>query len=176
MNSIEKLQAERLKLVGRLAEIDKILGQYEELQRMAESYFSTDVPHTPPDDSASDAVSISEPQGFETPMPTMPGIRKPKTPMADFERVVTGVLAEAEKPLDRSALYKALLDRNVVIGSPNEISDLNTLSARMSRMKEKVVNVTGYGYWPKHRPFLEGGYDPRIVDDTQSSRSSDENV
>lgn len=169
MNAIEKLQAEHQRLVERLAEIDKILGQYQEIQRMAESYFATSAPHTPTTDSASERVALSEPQRVEPtkPMMPIPGARKPKTPMADFERAVTEVLSEAEKPLDRSALYKALIDRDVVIGSPDESSDLNTLSARMSRMKEKFFNVTGYGYWPKGRAFLPGGYNPQGANDTQ---------
>ena len=42
MNAIGKLQAERQRLVERLDQIDNILGQYEELQRMAESYLLAD--------------------------------------------------------------------------------------------------------------------------------------
>lgn len=170
MNAIDKLQAERQRLVGRLAEIDKILGQYEELQRVAESYFTTNASHTPPSDSGADPVAMRESKELETnlSMSAMPGVRRPKTPMVDFERAVIEVLSEAEEPLDRSVLYKALLDRDVVIGSPDESSDLNTLSARMSRMKEKVVNVRGHGYWLKDRAFPDGGYEPQGGDDTLS--------
>ena len=95
--------------------------------------------------------------------------------MVDFEHVAIEVLSEADTPLDRSALYKALLDRDVVIGSPDESSDLNTLSARMSRMKEKVVNVSGYGYWPKGRAFLPGGYEPQGANDMQPLAASGDN-
>ena len=170
MNAIEKLQAERQRLVARLAEIDKILMQYEELQRVAENYLSSDTSHTAPSDSGvisdnSEKQQVLKPTAST---PTVPHARKSKTNMVDFERIVLDVLSEAEKPLDRSALYKALLDRDVVVGSPTESADLNTLSARMSRMKERVVNVSGYGYWPKERAFPEGGYEPQEGNETPS--------
>lgn len=167
MNAIEKLQAERQRLVARLAEIDKILGQYQEIQRIAESYFAKNAPHTPSTDSVSGPETLPEPQCVEPtkPMMRMPGFRKPKTPMADFEQAVVEMLSEVEEPLDRSALYKALTERDVVIGSPDERSDLNTLSARMSRMKEKIVNVSGYGYWLRERAFPPGGYEPKADND-----------
>lgn len=162
MNAIEKLKEERQRMVERLAEIDKILGQYEELQRAAEGYFAADVQHTPPADSNLNAFRMPSPQEpVANPVsPTMPGVRKAKTPKPLFERAVLEILAAAERPLDRSALYGTLRGRGVVIGSPDESSDLNTLSARMSRMKDKIINVTGYGYWLKERPFLPGGYNP----------------
>jgi len=176
MNAIEKLQSERQRVVARLEEIDKILGQYEELQRIAESYLTTGIQHTAISETVTDSVnSPEEPQtGPSVSDPVSPRAQSPKTPMVEFERVVTELLSEAEKPLDRSALYKALLDREVVIGSPNESSDLNTLSARMSRMKEKVVNVSGYGYWPKDREFLPGGYVLQEAGDIQSSNDTNE--
>lgn len=169
MNAIEKLQAERQRLVERLAEIDKILGQYEELERIAESYFATSATHTPSTDLASERVALAEPQRVEPtkPMMPMPNMRKAKTPMADFEQAVVEVLSEVEEPLDRSALYKALLDRDVVIGSADENADLNTLSARMSRMKKNVTNVRGYGYWLKDKPFIRGGYEPHGANDPE---------
>lgn len=169
MNAIEKLQAERQRLVDRLAQIDKILGQYEELQRVAESYLTGNTPHTKLTDSDTVQIGVRDFDEVEARdrMQTTTSSRRPKTPMTEFEAVVVEVLSDAEKPLDRSALYKALGNRGVVIGSADESSDLNTLSARMSRMKEKVVNVSGYGYWLKERAFHEGGYAPRDQHDAQ---------
>ncbi len=170
MNAIEKLQSERQRVVARLAEIDRILGQYEELQRIAESYLASGASHTADSGTVTDSVKTQaeaqrEPSVTE---PNLPRVKSPKTPMVEFERVVIELLSEAEVPLDRSALYKALLDREIVIGSPDESSDLNTLSARMSRMKDKIVNVSGHGYWPKDRAFPPGGYVPPGGDDVQS--------
>lgn len=179
MNAIEKLQSERQRVVARLAEIDRILGQYEELQRIAEKYLTSGDPHTASTGTVTDSVKRQEEAQAEPSVTelSLPGAKSPKTPMVEFERVVTELLSEAERPLDRSALYKALLDRGIVIGSPDESSDLNTLSARMSRMKDKVVNVSGYGYWPKDRAFLPGGYAPQGVDDIQSQNvTSESNV
>lgn len=176
MNAIEKLQSERQRVVARLAEIDKILGQFEELQRIAESYLTSGIQHTAIPETVTDSVNAQEePQtGPSVTDPVLPRVQSPKTPMVEFERVVTELLSEAEAPLDRSALYKALLDRDIVIGSPDESSDLNTLSARMSRMKDKVVNVSGHGYWPKDRAFLPGGYVPPGVDEMQPQDATSE--
>lgn len=177
MNAIEKLQSERQRLVARLTEIDKILGQYDELQRIAESYLATGAPHMPITDSAVDPVVRSEggEQKPNIPESTSSVERKSKTPMADFERIVCDVLTAAEKPLGRSALYEALQERGVVIGSPDQSADMNTLSARMSRMSEKVMNVKGYGYWLKGRAFPEGGYNPGGVEEAQGQVGLEDN-
>ena len=166
MNAIEKLQAERQRLVARISEIDKILGQFEELQRMAESFFSVATTNTDSREKYSDSAAPSTDdsgQIREFSMPDRFQPTKPKTPMAEFMNIVLQILAGAEQPLDRSALYAELLNRGVVIGSPDESSDLNTLSARMSRMTENVTNVKGYGYWLKDREFRQGGYHPTEV-------------
>lgn len=170
MNAIEKLRTERQRLVARLAEIDKILGQYEELQRIAESYLTTEMPHKHFSDSGYQQGVSGETLGsrLNAEMPRVVDQHKSKTPMAEFEKVVVEVLSETHEPLDRSALYKALMARDVVIGSPDERSDLNTLSARMSRMKENIVNVTGFGYWLKERAFAPGGHAPQVIDATLS--------
>lgn len=162
MNAIGKLQAERQRLVERLDQIDNILRQYEELQRMAESYLLADEKdeNTSIARTDSDSVQVSDPQNHYIRNRVMPGVRRQKTPMQEFENTVIEILSDADAPLDRSDLYTALTERDVVIGSPNVNSDLNTLSARMSRMKEKVVNVSGFGYWLKDRAFPPGGYDP----------------
>ncbi len=179
MNAIKKLQTERQRLVARLAEIDKILCQYEELQRIAETYLAADDTHTSLADSGANLVEMTKPQEAHHSDRTGNVVHETrrKTSMDEFERVVVDVLTEAESPLNRAALYKALVDRGVVIGSSNENADLNTLSARMSRMKEKVVNVSGYGYWLKDRPFLRGGYKPEGANDTPPlDISGDENL
>lgn len=171
MNPIEKLQAERQRIVARLTEIDNILVKYDELQRAAENFFSTDAQHTLKSDSDnnSDIAHDSHRAEPSSIAPHVPVTQRSKTPMADFERAVMEILSETETPLNRSALYKALIDRDVVIGSPDESADLNTLSARMSRMNEKVVNINSYGYWLKHRSFVAGGYEPEEERVTTSS-------
>ena len=163
MDAIEKLQAERQRLVARLSEIDKILSRFDELQRIAERFFTTEAPHTGHHDGSNDSVVASTSHLDQNPEVSSGDSLapiKPKTPMSVFVDTVLKVLAGAEQPLDRSALYAELLNRHIVIGSPDESADLNTLSARMSRMSEKVTNIKGYGYWLKDRAFLEGGYRP----------------
>lgn len=156
MNAIEKLRAERQRLVSRMEEIDNILGQFDNLQKMAESYFAEDTTHTLPSDSATTHAArhgISpRPVAFANNLSS--STKKAKTPMAEFESAVVDVLSNTAAPLDRSALYEGLQERSIVIGSPDRSADLNTLSARMSRLprlKEEVTNVPGLGYWLKVR-------------------------
>ncbi len=166
MNAITELQAERQKLVGRLAEIDKILRQFDELERAAETYLATSRPYTSPTDS--DSNQHPEPvhggAGPITPDRFAPPVSRPKTAMAEFVDKVEAVLTSTDRPLERTALYKALLERDVVIGSPDENADLNTLSARMSRLRDKFINIPGHGYWLKRRAYPKGDYSPSKTD------------
>ena len=170
MDAIEKLRNERRNLAARLADIDNILIKYDDLQRLAENFFSVSIAPT----AATDSGNSSE----TPPRELTGGIRlrrrsnlptgQTKTPMEVFELVTREILAAADKPLDRAALYGELRKRDIVIGSPDDNADLNTLSARMSRMTA-TINVRGYGYWLKDRSFPEGGYMPTSFGDGMAS-------
>jgi hypothetical protein len=175
MNPIEKLIAERQRLVERLEQIDQILRQYEEIQRIAEGYFLPDESRpTSREPAPQPAVGVSSVADILVPSnPTTRVPVQPKTPMPEFDRIVMEILGASERPLNRSALYEAVCARGVVIGSGDESSDLNTLSARMSRMvdkTDKVVNIKGYGYWPASRPFAEAGYRPELEEQSDLSQ------
>lgn len=169
MTAIEKLQTERQRLVVRLTQIDKILSQYDDLQRIAESYLIADASHTAASDLSGGSGMLSDSQVIEMRVSDQSslGARKQKTRMADFERIVVDLLHETDKPLDRTDLYTALINRGVVIGSRDESSDMNALSARMTRLRDRglVTNITGHGYWLKDRAFAEAGYEAKNAEE-----------
>lgn len=165
MDAIERLKQERQHLAERLAEIDHILSKYEEINRLAERLFSQLATEQQNTDSLSfrrEALLGFERKAHgvvEKRQPESGPQNAPKTPMEEFEKVVLQILDEADRPLDRVALYDELQNRKVVIGSVDKGADLNTLSARMSRMKG-VTNLKGFGYWLESRTYADADYQP----------------
>ena len=83
-------------------------------------------------------------------------VRQIPTPRHEFERVVLEILYAHGAPLQRAALLHRIRARGVVIGGRNEMTNLGS---KLSRT-EGLVNLPGFGYWPKDRPFVPGGYSP----------------
>jgi hypothetical protein len=71
-----------------------------------------------------------------------------KTPVAAFERAVIEVLQEADGPMDRVAIYEALKERGITVGSGDRERELNVVSARVYRMAlgGQLEGVRGQGY------------------------------
>ena len=68
--------------------------------------------------------------------------------MAEFQGAIIDVLRHNGTPMDRKALYEALMKRGVVIGDGDPDKEMNALSARVYRMKEDgiLVSERGQGY------------------------------
>lgn len=167
MEIVERLREEREALVARLAKIDKILDQYEEWGRMAQSVLShpttistnTPLTHRRPDvalqaDTPDSHATVSEPSKKIGGIPKRTSWSNTptlKTPMAEFEAAVIDVLRFAQKPMDRTELYDSLTERGIVIGSGGRDRDLNALSARVYRMaqdpRNNIKGERGLGYW-----------------------------
>lgn len=168
MTTIERLQRERQNLVERLSEINTILSRYEELERLAESVLHAPNRPTSRNDAHGNGHRLDRSvmhilQSEQAALPTKETF---KTPMDEFEQATLQVLADSDTPLDRAALYEKLTARNIVIGGSDEAADLNTLSARMSRLVS-TINIRGHGYWLKERPFAELGYWPSKRDEKE---------
>jgi hypothetical protein len=167
MEIIARLREERQALVDRVAQIDKMLQQYEEWGREAQQLLSltgaakaeSHLDHVAP--AASTAVAESnEPEqpkfrqvGNERDRLRAPSLLPDvgrKTPMPEFEAAVIDVLRESGQPMDRVALYEALTTRGIVIGSGSRDRDLNALSARVYRMaldsSNGISGERGQGY------------------------------
>lgn len=167
MEIIARLREEREALVARIAQIDQMLKQYDEWGREAQRLLSlTSVVET---GSHENRAGLSgTPAGAEAEVPVQPIFRQvgnakirlrsrsslpvagSKTPMPEFEAAVIDVLRESGQPMDRVALYNALMARGIVIGDGGRDKDLNALSARVYRMAQdpnnRISSERGQGY------------------------------
>ncbi|MFT3690850.1 hypothetical protein [Paenirhodobacter sp.] len=146
MDMIARLRAERQALVARLSEIDKILAQYEQIERAAQQLLGG---HPPIDSQAMTAEPV-EHDAPPTPvaLPDRAVSAKNKTPIDEFEQAVIDVLEETAAPMDRVQLYGALTERGIVIGDGDRDKELNALSARVYRMTQagRLTSRRGQGY------------------------------
>lgn len=146
MGKIEDLQDERRKHEVAIERIDAVIAEFKAWEERAS------------------ALLHGEQQTSLSPMPLIAGapiLSTPEayaqTPMREFTMAVLAILDRTDTPLDRSALLAQLEAGGVVVGGADPKS---TLSARMTRMPDDVVNIRGYGFWRKSRPFPRGEYHP----------------
>lgn len=175
MEIIARLREEREALVARVAQIDKMLQQYDEWGREAQRLLSL-TPAVESDSREARAAPSDTPVGAESGAPDQPNVRQvgnvrirvrsrsslpvagSKTPMPEFEAAVISVLRESGQPMDRVALYDALTARGIVIGDGDRDKELNALSARVYRMAQD----------PKNRISGERGQGYRLITDEES--------
>ena len=67
------------------------------------------------------------------------------------------IIYEANRPLTRSGLLKALDERGIPIGGTNRSKNMGTI---MWRLSDDFVSLEGFGYWLRDRPYPPAGYDP----------------
>lgn len=167
MEIIARLREEREVLVARVAQIDKMLKQYDEWGLEAQRLLSlTRVIEA--DSHETRAAPSDTPIGAASEVPDQPSLRQggnvrirvrsassqvvtgSKTPIPEFEAAVISVLRESGQPMDRVALYDALTARGIVIGDGDRGKELNALSARVYRMAQNPTNrisgERGQGY------------------------------
>lgn len=170
MDIISRLRAEREALVDRLAEIDKILSQFEEVERAARRIVEaipvvsvTTGDASPPSRLGQYVVLTQKPHRYEADGGGAQG--RVKTPIEEFEKAVVDVLREANQPMDRVALYEALMARGIVIGDGDRDKELNALSARVYRMTQAglLENKRGEGYRLKE----VGAHAEHVVGDSE---------
>lgn len=152
METITRLREERAQLVARLNQIDNILRRYEEWDREAKRLLAiNDAASIVSECVSTDAAA----PGVVTPEVTagadaasVPARKRVRTSMKEFEAAVLDVLRESDVPMDRVALYDALIGRGIIIGDGDRDKELNALSARVYRMARGggIVSQRGEGY------------------------------
>ena len=152
METITRLREERAQIAARLAQIDNILRQYDELDQEAKRLLMVadmveDTDQAMVLDAAEKAVSVATPTNAVS-KPDADVVKRNKTPMKEFEAAVLDVMRENNRPMDRVDLYDALTSRGIVIGDGDRDKELNTLSARVYRMAKDghLVSQRGEGY------------------------------
>lgn len=71
------------------------------------------------------------------------------------------VLKERGHPMTRRALHDALWKRGVEVRGTDPVKTLGTI---LWRATDDVVQLDGYGYWPKGIPYARGGYLEDLAD------------
>lgn len=158
MDPVEALRREREALEQRIRDIDRAIQEYE---AWAQRWRGVLLGHTsreepvlaaPPAEPAPSVVGGSYGEAADP----APIFSKRSTPVAEFESKALDLLSEVGEPLNRSQFLEQIEERGVVIGGAEP---KNTLSARLSRMRE-VTNLKGFGYWLRSRPYEPAGYQP----------------
>jgi len=149
METVSRLRQERAALVERLTQIDKILRQFDELDRNARLLLTT-TPETRNVGITTNAADIRKHAVLQHPPNKMPK----KTPMAEFQAAVIDAIRESGGAMDRVELYEALTSRGIVIGDGDREKEVNALSARVYRMAQDgiLVSERGQGYRLKSGP------------------------
>lgn len=70
-----------------------------------------------------------------------------------------GVIRGRGEPVPRSDLYRDLIERGLRIGGADPEMVLSTM---LWRMKDVIVRIPKFGYWPRDEKFEPAGYDPSI--------------
>lgn len=60
-------------------------------------------------------------------------------------------------PMSREKLARALAERGIQLTGEDPDKVLSTM---LWRMKDAVVRLPGFGYWPANDPYARAGYDP----------------
>ncbi|MDI1325651.1 MAG: hypothetical protein PSV23_02520 [Brevundimonas sp.] len=71
------------------------------------------------------------------------------------------VLNERGHPMTRRALHEALWARGVEVRGRDPVKTLGTI---LWRATNDVVQLDGYGYWPKKAPYARAGYLADLAD------------
>jgi hypothetical protein len=147
-NEIKKIMEKRELLRQELEKIDNFLDLYRELT-------GTEAVRSEPS-AATDSAEPPKSHGRKR----TPGTAKP----SDVGPMARRILLDNGKPMTRSELLKALEERDVVLAGEDKAKYLGTI---LWRMKEAFINLEGFGYWPKDKPFEPANYFPieRMSDD-----------
>lgn len=80
------------------------------------------------------------------------------------------ILSERGVPLSRDDLLLALSAKGIHIHGKDPLVVLQTM---LWRMKERIVHLKGFGYWPKDVAYAPAAYDPVALSEIASAVATD---
>lgn len=98
-----------------------------------------------------------------SPVPMMAGYTPPapkegrNSKKEEVAEAALVVIRERGEPMPRADLYRELVARGLRIGGTDPEMVLSTM---LWRMKDVVVRIPKFGYWPRDEKFEPAGYDP----------------
>lgn len=70
---------------------------------------------------------------------------------------IRSTILAAGRPLTRTAILKALDERDIPVGGSDRSKNMGTI---LWRLNGDFVSLEGFGYWPRNEPYPPAGYDP----------------
>lgn len=110
-------------------------------------------------------VEAIAPAVSDSPLPMMaghvPATRKQgrNSKKEEVAEAALNIIREVGEPMPRSRLYEELVLRGLRIGGTDPEMVLSTM---LWRMKDVIVRLPKFGYWPRDEKFAPAGYDPSI--------------
>jgi hypothetical protein len=80
------------------------------------------------------------------------------------------ILSERGVPMSRDDLLSALSLKGIHIHGKDPLVVLQTM---LWRMRERIVHLKGFGYWPKDVTYAPAAYDPAALSEIASAVASD---
>jgi hypothetical protein len=163
----------RAELRTQLKEIDKFLELYEEFKVPGDPAQPTFQIHYRgeglPEQSESESEQAGEMKADEmTPSQEteegedgVPGLTR-----AALLPHIKATILEAQRPLTRGQLLQKLDMKGVRVGGKADRS--KNMGTIMWRLREHFVNLQGFGYWLRDRPFPLAGYDPEDLNSPEA--------
>ncbi|GJL94823.1 MAG: hypothetical protein DHS20C05_12280 [Hyphococcus sp.] len=152
---IEKAKEFRKQLLNRLSELKKQRKSVEKQLDDVDKFIAM-----------SEALEADDIEALEvfTGVPNESGTSKSKTnrkhrnsPKEEVAEAARVLIAANGKPMPRSDLFSALVERGLIIEGQNPEMILSTM---LWRQKDKVVRLKGGGYWLAERPWKAKDYEP----------------
>ncbi|TIL27434.1 hypothetical protein [Mesorhizobium sp.] len=84
------------------------------------------------------------------------GDSEPITPYDELENIAVNVLIKNGRPLKRQQFYEAVKEAGANVGGSDERGNFGSKMSRSNRL----VNLDGYGYWPKDKACAAANYFP----------------
>lgn len=100
-------------------------------------------------------------------LPVEKSVKRTRPRNPDREVVVEKALEiihDRGQPMNRRAIFDALVERGVVIAGKDPEMVLSTM---LWRSKDKIVRLVPYGYWPADVSYPEAGYVSNLHDGAQ---------
>ena len=82
-------------------------------------------------------------------------------PPAVIIPAAVAILKARGHPMSRRELHRALADRGIVVRGADPVKALGTI---LWRARDQIIQLEGYGYWPRATPYSRAGY-PGLLPD-----------
>jgi hypothetical protein len=119
---------------------------------------------TPSTEATSTDIKAVDKSPIEAPTGALPRTRAVNPPTDQVVEAAIHLLRVRGHPMSRSALHSALWERGVKVRGTDPVKTLGTI---LWRAKDRIIQLEGYGYWPKNVSYARANYfqpqEPKIT-------------